>query len=159
MNFIKRVSFGLAILFIGIFPGSCTGETSVDCSLVLCAGNEPVYIEILLDGENLLSGTEYLPSDITISGQVGISTPELQLLTGLIGATEAFIELRDANWTGGASYEYLLELGSDWRIPLEITFDKSRGGCCGGSLRILALNSSEFLIEKQPGGFYRLILG
>jgi hypothetical protein len=149
----------LRVMFLGLLLGGCSGETAEDCSLVLCAGNESVYLEIILEGNNVLSAPDYLPSEISITANGAQSLPEIQLLTELIGASEALLELHNYDWAAGATYSYFLELGNDYRIPLSISFARSGTGCCGGSLRISELNSPNFTVEKQPGGFYRLVLG
>jgi hypothetical protein len=65
--------------------------------------------------------------------------------------------LYDRNWKEG-NYTYSINLGDDWIIPLNLEFEISKGDCCGGLVGITALSSSKFTIEKQPGGFYRIVL-
>ena len=134
---------------------ACNDDDRTDCSLVLCAGNDPVRLELLINGENALADRTYTLDNISVSGDIDEEFT-IRVLTGLRGATEALLEVSDPDWTPG-TYSLNLQLGTDRTIPLTAEFRASTGPCCGG-FRILEMLSSPGIEVLDKDGFFTLVL-
>lgn len=151
-----RLPYRYGILFLAVVLLSCSGSETTDCSLVLCAGSEPVYLELIENSENLLATQDLNAADFELISLNGDS-PELLVLQDLIGSTEALLELRSPVWTAG-TFNYILKYGKAYIIPLTLNFGTSKGPCCGGMLLVLEIVSDGYEVAKNPGGYYSLFL-
>jgi hypothetical protein len=145
----------LSTLCLVLFCLSSCEESSTDCSLVLCAGDEPIRLELIINGENALANGTYTPDDISVSGDAGEQATIL-ILTGLQGATEALLEISDPEWDPG-NCDLTLQLGTDRTVELTAEFGASEGPCCGGFL-ILENVSSPAIEVLDNAGFFTMIL-
>jgi hypothetical protein len=148
----KRTSLFLSLLLILL---SCEGLETAEC-LALCAGNEPVYLELIENSENLLATQDLNAADFELISLNGDS-PELLILQSTIEGTEVLLELRSPIWAKG-TYVYVLKYGGVYSIPLTLKFETSTGACCGGMLRIQEIVSDGYEVIRNPGGYYTLFL-
>ncbi len=130
--------------------GACS-ETDVDCSLVLCAPDQILSLELIADGTDVLAEGIYRLEDISLTGDHD-ALPEFAIRQSEFGGPEALLEIRSADWSKG-SYTYTLELGNDWLVELEVDFTSSTDPCCGQSLIIRALTSGTAMVEEKSGYF------
>lgn len=151
-----RWPFAALMLFFTSFFPSCSGSETFDCSTVLCLGSQPVYLELIENGENVLAPQDLNASAFELISQNG-DNPELLVLQGLNDSTAALLELRSPIWAAGR-FTYVLKYGNDYNIPLTLNFETSKGTCCGGMLRIQEITADGYNLISNPGGYYTLYL-
>ena len=142
-------------LCLSIFMLAC-GEEAVDCSLVLCRGNETIRLELIRDGSNVLADGTYTENEILITGDLG-ETGTIRILSGLQGGTEALLEIEDPEWDPGMDYSFQMHLGSEPAIGFDAEFGISEGECCGGFRIFENVTSSDVQVRENPG-YVTLIL-
>ncbi|MFM1879230.1 MAG: hypothetical protein RLZZ241_2096 [Bacteroidota bacterium] len=81
----------------------------------------------------------------------------MRLFPNATEGLDGILELNDENWSPGI-FNYILRLGNDWSVPLEIAFEVSTGVCCGGRLRVAQLRSTNNAVEEKGNGYYRIQL-
>jgi hypothetical protein len=147
----KHVLFAMAALM------ACSGSDDEDCSLALCAANEIIRLEFLVDGTNPLSDGTYSMDDVTIAGKTA-EPLEVAIRTDVSGSARALLEIISPEWNPG-TYFYTLSLGEDWSVPIEVRFTKSKSTdpCCGERLEILGLDTGSYPVEDQIG-YYTVVL-
>lgn len=153
-SFVKYLSHCLLLILIL----SCNPDKSPDCSLVLCAAGDAISLELINNGENLISNGTYTESNISISGDV-TENLRIRVLPNVQGATSGLLELNNFDWQPG-EYAYTVELENDWVINLSVAFGvTARDSCCGDRLVITTLSAGNFTVERLPNSsFYTIIL-
>jgi hypothetical protein len=144
-----------SFLFLVLISLGCSQESRLNCALVLCPGNEPIRLELIINGENALADETYTLNDISVIGDLGEQTA-IRILTGLQGATEALLEISDPDWDP-ENYSLTLQLGTDRTVNLNVEFSASEGPCCAGFL-ILEDVSSPTIEVLDNAGFFTMIL-
>ena len=136
---------------------SCKNE-SVDCSLVLCAAGDAIRLELIENGENVITNGTYTESNITVSGEV-MENLQIRVLSNTHGASSGFLELNNFDWQPG-QYTYTIQLGNNWIFDVEASFTRTGNDpCCGDRLTIMALSAGNFAVERGSySGFYTVIL-
>jgi hypothetical protein len=146
----------VAFLFTSLF--GCTDEKGIDCSLVLCAAGDSINLEIIADGENLISNGTYTSENILVSGNTAEEI-KIQVYPDTRGGTTGLLEILSFDWKAG-TYTYTVALGNDYEFDLEVTFGVTNYPCCGDRLEIRKLTSNDVFIEeyKTYASFYTIIL-
>ena len=148
--------FGLITLIL-IYSCACSSNKTVDCSLVLCATGDYINLELIVDGENVISNGMYTEEDITVTGDVQENI-QVQVFSNTIGTTSGLLEISNPDW-GPEQYSYIVQLGNDWEFTFEVGFTVTNYPCCGDNLEIISLTSNEVTIEhKRYSSFYTVIL-
>ena len=147
----------ILLSILALFTMACSDSNDEDCSLVLCAANEIIRLEFLVDGNNPLSDETYSIDEVTVDGKT-MESLEVTIRTNAEGSSGALLEIISPDWDPG-TYFYTVALGADWSVPIEVRFtnSKSNDACCGERLEILGLESSDYPVEDQIG-FYSVIL-
>jgi hypothetical protein len=137
---------------------SCNNEKTEDCSLVLCAAGDAIRLELIYNGENLISNGAYTESNISVIGDA-MENLQIRVLPNVQGATSGLLEINNFDWQPG-EYAYTVELGDDWVINLSVTFDLTgKDICCGDRLVITTLSAGNLTVEQLPNSsFYSIIL-
>lgn len=138
-----------------ILATACSGNDDQDCSLVLCAPDQVLTLELIADGANILAGGAYDPEDISVIPADG-APPELDIRESSLGGPEAFLELYSPEWEPG-SYGYTIEIGNEWAFGVEANLTPSTDPCCRQSLIIESLTSDDAVVEAYAG-YFTLIL-
>ncbi|NNJ89311.1 MAG: hypothetical protein HKP53_07900 [Eudoraea sp.] len=136
---------------------SCSEEKNTDCSLVLCAADDSIKLELIADGENVISNGTYSLENIDVSGN-SAEEIRIQVFPDTQGATTGLLEISSVDWQAG-TYSYTISLGTDYEFDLEVTFGTTSDPCCGDRLTVRMLNSDEVFIEVEAySSFYTIIL-
>ncbi len=150
---------GIPLLIFALLQAYSCSEDKVDCSLVLCAGNDPIYLEILLEGENALANGTFTAENISLDAGTVTPPPLLRINTSVIGTeTAAWLEITYV-LQRPEDFAFILKLGDAWEVPMEAAFStrSTSDPCCSGFLSLESLTSEGFsLIEKD--GYYTLVL-
>ncbi|MEZ2415755.1 hypothetical protein ACA086_12375 [Muriicola sp. E247] len=148
----------LSLFLILILFFSCNTDKTPDCSLVLCAAGDAIRLELINNGENIISNGTYTESNISISRDESENL-RIRVLSDVQGATSGLLELNNFDWQPG-EYAYTVELENDWVINLSVTFGLTGNDpCCGDRLEITTLSAGNFTVEQLPNsGFYTIIL-
>ncbi|MBT8283493.1 MAG: hypothetical protein KJO86_07130 [Muriicola sp.] len=136
---------------------SCSEKNSIDCSLVLCAANDSINLELIADGENVISNGTYTLENIEVSGN---SSEELQIrvFPDTQGATTGLLEISNFDWQAG-TYNYTISLGTDYEFDLQVTFSTTNDPCCGDRLVITGLSSDDVFTDSETySSFYTIVL-
>lgn len=141
------------IPFLLLFLLACDTSDEPDCSLVLCAGNQPVYLEILLDDENAIANGTYSMENIKIEGD-SLEGLQVRVLTDICCETPALIQLFSFDWESG-EYVYTLSLGQYHSFDIEVVLERSSSNdpCCGNQLMVSNVTSTEVIIQDNDGYF------
>ncbi len=150
----KKHLFYYLLLILGL---SCTNETSPDCSLVLCAANDAISLELLVNGENVIANGTYTEENITVT-----STPQdnlkVQVFPNTQGTTEGLLEISSFEWERG-TYLFTIVLDGDYEFNLEVVFGVTTYPCCGDRLEIRELSSIDaFIAHETYSSFYTVVL-
>ena len=150
----KRILIAFVIL---AFLLSCKNE-SVDCSLVLCAAGDAIRLELIENGENVISNGTYTGSNITVSGEV-MENLQIRVLPNTQGATSGLLELNNFDWQPG-QYTYTIQLDNNWIFDVEASFTRSGNDpCCGDRLTLTTLSAGDFAVERGTySSFFTIIL-
>jgi hypothetical protein len=135
----------------------CLKEKEIDCSLVLCEAGDSINLELISEGENVISNGTYTLENIEVTGAI---TEELQVkvFSNTQGATTGYLEISSFDWNTG-NYDYTILLGNDFEIDISVTFGVTNYPCCGDRLEIRELTSQNVVIEYRPNsGFFTIIL-
>ncbi len=147
-------------LFIGLICLSllgCLNEKEIDCSLVLCAAGDSVNLELIADGQNVISNETYTLENIEVRG---VTSEELtiRVFPNTQGATSGYLEISSFDWRKG-TYDYTVFLGDEWEFDISVTFGVTNYPCCGDRLEIRELTSRNALIEyRTNSAFFTVIL-
>ena len=142
-------------LCLAIFMFAC-GDEAVDCSLVMCRGNETIRLELIRNGSNVLADGTYTENEILIIGDLG-ETGTIRILSGLQGGTEALLDIDDPQWDPGMDYSFQMQLGTEPAIGFTAEFGISEGECCGGFRIFENITSPDVQVQENPG-YFTLIL-
>lgn len=147
----------LFVLVALTFLFSCKNET-VDCSLVLCAAGDAIRLELIENGENVITNGTYTESNITVSGEV-MENLQIRVLPNTQGATSGLLEINNFDWQPG-QYTYTIQLGNNWIFDVEASFTLTGNDpCCGDRLTLTALSADNFAVERGTySSFYTIIL-
>ncbi len=157
---LKSFFLDLKQLFCGIlifFLLGCIDEKEYDCSMVLCAAGDTINLELISNGENVISNGTYTLENIEVTGA---TTEDLRIrvFTDTQGATTGYLEISSFDWTRG-DYSYSLFLGEDYEIDISVSFSVTSYPCCGDLLRIRELTSQNAVIEyRANSSFFTVIL-
>ena len=132
---------------------SCTDELSrPDCSLVLCATNETIQLEILQNGTNILASGGITTEDVTVT-----SSSEEQVWHAVYNNTHCAVEslLTISLFAQRAApYSYSIDIQSSIIFDIEVVYELSgEDPCCGQRLLIRELTSMDVAVTAMPGHF------
>ena len=148
MTSFQKILFSCSLF---ILSTACSDTDDADCELVLCAPNQVISLELLVDGTNVLADRTYTLEDISVTGT---NDEELNLLVreSEFGGPEALLEISSFDWKVG-SYSYLIRLGNDWMFQVEVEFTSSSDPCCRQFLIIRELTSPTLTVLKNTSYF------
>lgn len=136
---------------------SCSEENKIDCSLVLCAANESINLELIADGENVISNGTYTLQNIEVSGNSSEEL-EIRVFPNTQGSTTGLLEISSFDWQAG-TYFYTISLGTDYEFDLEVSFSTTNDSCCGDRLVITGLSSDDVFTDAEThSSFYTIVL-
>ncbi|WP_194419548.1 hypothetical protein [Muriicola marianensis] len=150
----------LRYFFIGFVCFSllgCVEEKGIDCSLVLCAAGDSINLELISEGQNVISNETYTLENIEVTGA---TTEELQIkvFPNTQGATTGYLEISSFDWKAG-NYNYTIFLGNDFEVDISVTFGVTDYPCCGDRLEIRELTSQNAIVEyRVNSGIFTIIL-
>ncbi len=147
----------LIIGFVCLTFLGCLEEKDIDCSLVLCAAGDSINLELISEGQNVISNGTYTLENIEV---IGATTEELQVkvFSNTQGTTTGYLEISSLNWKPG-SYSYTILLGIDFEIDISVTFALTTFPCCGDRLEIRELTSRNAIVAyRENSGFFTVIL-
>ena len=145
-----------AYLLLSILLWTCDSANSPDCSLVLCATNESIQLEILQNGVNILASGEITTEDVLVTSSNGEEF-RFDVFNSTQGAAEALLSISQFG-QGSGSYTYSIDIESTITFDIQVIYSLSeRGPCCGERLLIQQLNSNDVEISELSG-FFRVQL-
>ncbi|QBA64952.1 hypothetical protein [Muriicola soli] len=147
----------LVVLFFCLSLSSCNEENNIDCSLVLCAANDSINLELIADGENVISNGTYTLENIVVAGNSSEEL-EIRVFPDTQGATTGLLEISSFDWQAG-TYIYTISLDTDYEFNLEVTFSTTNDPCCGDRLVITGLSSDDVFTDAETySSFYTIVL-
>ena len=128
---VKKQIFPLLLLSLVL---SCDEDT-IDCSTVLCAGPPNLVFELLLNGENVLDANLFSEEDIAIGGTFPDSFELNVNETNFKNSRTRLLFIDRIAWEV-STYDFNLNIGSEYSHNLRVEIQLSTGSCCGGIPRI-----------------------
>lgn len=129
----------------------CTNDTiRPDCSLVLCATNDPIQLEVIQDGTNIFVSGEITTEDVTVLG-TGVEEARHTVYNNTQGAVEALLTIQQFGQVEDR-YTYTIQIQSSEPFDIEVVFELSgRDQCCGQRLLIQQVSSDDVTVQEMPG--------
>ena len=143
------------LLILSLYLAACTNDSDPDCSLVDCAGDMPINLEIRIGGVDVLANGTYTQTDIRAEFGGGID-PRIRVFTDLEGSASALLEITVSDGDAG-TYPFILNLGSDRSVSMAVEYYAFTDPCCSMFVGVKEVTSSEATVT-EASGYYRLDL-
>jgi len=140
----------IIILLSVVFMGSCNLSDDPDCSLVLCAPNDAIQLEIIRDGINIFASGDITTDDVTVMG-TGLEESRYTVYNDARGSVEALLTIEQFGLVED-SYTYTIQIPSIAPFDIQVVFGLSdRDPCCGQRLLNQQVSSDDVTVEEFLG--------
>lgn len=145
------------LISLVLLATSCTNDSNrPDCSLVLCAANDPIQLEVIQDGMNIFVSGDITTEDVIITGTREEEVSHT-VSNSVQGTVEALLTITQFGLYED-DYIYSIQIDTSILFDLQVTYRLSdRDPCCGQRLLIREVTSDDVIVTEMQG-HYRVLL-